>query len=126
MLAFEGFFQEWTKRFYHLVEVDSADEQGATRSMAIVFLTLEMPYEQFPTFTERLKAKYPYSALHPLKGHHYALELPGKSSETWNAHDDYFFSEILVREEFLQEGAWHKQFYRLIEDEDRSESQYHL
>lgn len=121
-LADEGFFQAWTRRFYRLVEADGAHEPGGTRSMAMVFLTLEMPYEKFPAFTERLPAMYPYSALQWHGSHDYALELPGKSNETWNAHDERYFSDFLVKEGFLQAGAWYKRFYLLIEDEDRLSS----
>lgn len=82
-LVDEGFLQEWSKCFYHFVEVDDACEQGETRSMTIVFFSLAMPYEFFSAFTQRVKALYPYSALQSLGSHDYALELPDVSSKNW-------------------------------------------
>jgi hypothetical protein len=119
-LGFEGFLQEWTKRFYRRVAVESAAHRtGGTRSMTMVFLTLEMPYEKFPAFTGRLAGMYPYSALQSLGGHNYTLELPDISRETWSANDDSFFSDVLGKEGFLQAGSWHKRFYWLLEDEEQ-------
>jgi hypothetical protein len=118
--AAEGFIREWTWRFYQLVEVANAHEPDGARSMTMVFLTLQMPYEKFPSFTKTLLGMYPYSALQSLGGHDYVLELPGKSRETWHAVDDRFFAEFLAGQGFLQEQAWHKRFYWIIEDEERS------
>lgn len=115
----EGLLLEWTRRFYHRVEIENGHEPGGTRSMTMVSLALEMPYEKFPLFSERLSAKYPYSALQCLGGHDYVLELPGISRETWSADDEHYFSGFLVTEGFAQAGAWHKRFYWLLEDDEQ-------